>query len=296
MMLWLYKLASRVAPHIPLAIAYPLAEMAGDLLWLVPAVRAGVAHNQRRALPPGASEREVALSSREVLRNLAKIYVDEFRIPAIRPDELEAAVSIQGIEHLEAALARGKGAILTSAHYGAPQIVGQLLAMRGYPTTVVVEHLQPEALFQFMCELRESHGVRLAPVDKPLIGLIRTLRKENGIVGLVVDRNVTGTGFRLPFLGEETLVADGAIQLALRTGAPLLSAFCRRRPGGRYEAVVQPPLPLPESPPAEEMEAATRDGTARLMARLEAFIREEPGQWVMTVPLWEEAGTGDGDA
>ncbi len=40
-------------------------------------------------------------------------------------------------------------------------MVGQILACPDYPTTVVVEHLQPEELFQFICQLRKSHGIRL---------------------------------------------------------------------------------------------------------------------------------------
>lgn len=285
--LTLYRLARDVLPHIPLAISYRLAEWVGDAVWLAArGVRANVEHNQRRALGPDATPREVALSSREVIRNLAKVYVDEFRIPALSQGEIQEAVTIYGLDNLERAHAQGKGIIMVSAHYGAPHVVGQMLRVLGYPTTVVAEHIQPEALFQFMCELRGSHGARLIPIDKPLIGLVRTLRKEEGVAALVVDRNVSGTGIRMPFLGEETTVADGAVQLALRTGAPLLVAYCRRRPDYRYEAFVDPPLALPENP--DDLPAAIRDGTARLMARLEQFIREAPGQWLMTVPLWAD--------
>lgn len=194
-------------------------------------------------------------------------------------------VTIHGLEHLAEARAQGRGVILATAHYGAPQIVGQLFTVLGYPTTVVVEHLQPEAIFQFICQLRSSRGIRLLPVDEPLIPLLRTLRRENGVVGLVVDRDVTGTGVPMPFLGETTRVADGAVRLALRTRAPLVIAHCRRFGDNHYEATIQPPLPLPTNP--DDMEAAVMEGTAQLMARLEGFIREDPSQWVMTVPLWK---------
>lgn len=276
-------------PRIPLSISYRLADIGGDLIWLfAKGVRANVEDNQRHAMGPEATDEEVAASTRRVLRNLAKIYVDEFRLPAFSAQELRDLVIIHGLEHLEAARAEGNGVVLASAHYGVPHVVGQMLAVLGYPTTVVVEHIQPEEMFEFMCELRSSHGLRLLPVDKPLIGLIRTLRKENGVAALVVDRNPTGAGIVMPFLGEETNVADGAVQLALRTGSPLLVAYCRRRDDYRYEAVVEPAIPLPEKP--EDMERAVREGTEALMARMEAFIREQPDQWVMTVPLWKEEG------
>lgn len=283
----LYRFVRRWLPKVPLSVSYRLAEWVGDVIWLGHRqARANIEHNQRRALGADATPQQLALSSREVFRNLVKIYVDEFRLPSLSKEELRESVIVHGLEHLEAAHAQGKGVLLVSAHYGAPQVVGQILAVLGYPTTVVVEHVQPEALFEFMCDMRQSHGLRLIPIDKPLIGLIRTLRKENGVVALVVDRDVAGSGIRMPFLGEETTVADGAVQLALRTGAPLVIAYCRRT-DLRFEAFVEPAITLPEKP--EEMEAAVREGTALVAARLERFIRENPGQWVMTVPLWQES-------
>jgi phosphatidylinositol dimannoside acyltransferase len=282
-----YRLARGLMPKLPVTFSYWLAERIADLVWLLArGVRANMEHNQRRALGPGATEREVALSARTALRNLTKIYVDEFRLPALPSVALREATIIHGLHHLEATHAQGKGVILASAHFGAPHVVGQLLAILGYPTSVVVEHVQPEEVFQFMTEMRQKHGVRLLPIDGPLLGLIRTLKREKGIVGLVCDRDISGTGLRIPFLGEETSFADGPAQLALRTGAPIIVGYCRRRAENGFEAFVEPPIYLPEKP--ENPEQALREGTMQVAARLEAFIRNEPGQWVMSVPLWEE--------
>lgn len=286
-MLQLYRLLATLIPKLPLRFSYWLADVIGaGIYYLHRPTREAVEHNQQRVLGNRATPAAVAVSARRALQNLTRTYVDEFRLPAMSGDDLKAAVDIHGLEFLEQARAKGKGVILATAHFGAPQLVGQLLAVLGYPTTVVVEHIQPEALFDFMTSLRSSHGLTMIPVDKPLIGLIRTLRKENGVVGLVVDRDVTGTGIRLPFMGEETRVADGAIQLARRTGATIVVAFCRRKRNYRYEAFILPPLAL-ENLPADEGEA-NREGTRRLMHHLETFIRTDPAQWIMTTPLWEQ--------
>ncbi len=273
-------------PKIPLWLAYWLADLIGAAVYNGHRpTREAVIHNQWRALGPRATPATVAVSARRAVQNLTRTYVDEFRLPAMSGADLKASVDIQGLEFLEQARTRGKGVILATAHFGAPQLVGQLLAVLGYPTTVVVEHTQPEELFEFMTAMRSSHGLTMIPVDKPLIGLIRTLRKENGVVGLVVDRDVTGTGMLLPFMGEQTRVADGAIQLARRTGAAMVVAFCRRKANHRYEAFILPPLKLDDLP-ADENEAV-REGTRRLMHQLETFIRSDPAQWIMTTPLWE---------
>jgi lauroyl/myristoyl acyltransferase len=285
-MLRLYRFFAWLVPRLPLGISYRIADLVGATIYLLyRPTREAVAHNQRRALGEEATRAQVARSTRRAMQNLVRTYVDEFRLPAMSGEALKAAIDIHGLQHLEAARALGKGVIIASAHYGSPQLVGQLLAVLGYPTTVVVEHTQPEALFEFMTRMRSSHGLKMLPIDKPLTPLIRALRKENGVVGLVVDYDVSGTGIVMPFMGEETRVADGPVQLALRTGAPIIVGFCRRTRDLRYEATLLPPLSL-TGLPADEKEA-TRTGTARLMSVLESFIRSDPAQWLMTNPLWQ---------
>ena len=76
-----------------------------------------------------------------------------------------------------------------------------------------------------------------------------------------------------------------AVQLARRTGAALVVAFCRRRVNNRYEAFVLPPVNLNDLPEGEA--DAVREGTRRLMHHIETFIRSDPAQWMLTTPLWE---------
>lgn len=285
--LYPYRFARWLIPRLPKQLAYWVAARGADLGWLYARqARANFEHNQRRALGPGATERDIALSARTAMRNLSAIMVDEFRIPALSAAEMRDLVTIYGLEHLEAAHAKGKGIVLASAHFGAPNIVGQLLAILGYPTTVLVEHIQPENVFQFYSAMRSSHGLRMLAVDGPLITLLKTLRKEKGIVGAVCDRDITGTGVHIPFLGEVTNVATGPAQLAISTGAALLVAVCQRLPDHSYIAHVFPELQVPTKP--ADPDAAIRDLTAQVMAPLEAAIREQPGQWVMSVPLWKD--------
>jgi lauroyl/myristoyl acyltransferase len=123
-----------------------------------------------------------------------------------------------------------------------------------------------------------------------MMPLLRTLRKENGIVGLAIDRNLTSGGVWLPFLGEEALLVDGAVRLALRAKAPLLFGYCRRlsEDDSQFEVFIQPPveLPDPERDFDGDFEAAVREGMKRLFSRLERVIWETPDQWLLTAPMW----------
>jgi KDO2-lipid IV(A) lauroyltransferase len=283
-----YHLALWIAARIPTRILYGLAELVGDLFWLfAPGVRADVEHNQRRALPADATARDVARSSRLAMRNLCKIYVDEFRTPGLSHQEFFSRIDIVGMEHLHRTMKEGRGAIVTTAHFGAPQIVAQILTVLEYPAVTVVEHTKPEAIFRFMSRLRASRGLRLISSDSAMLPLVRTLQREKGVVALAVDRDVTGSGIWVPFMGEETRMPDGAVRLALLTQAPLLVAHCQRFDDGSFRAWIQPPLDLPKRN-KHAMEEQVREGLTALLKRVELFIREKPEQWVVTVPLWRD--------
>ena len=158
-MLKVYRFLATWVPKIPLWLAYWLADLIGAAVYNGHRpTREAVIHNQWRALGHRATPATVAVSARRAVQNLTRTYVDEFRLPAMSGADLKASVDIQGLEFLEQARTRGKGVILATAHFGAPQLVGQLLAVLGYPTTVVVEHTQPEELFEFMTAMRSSHG------------------------------------------------------------------------------------------------------------------------------------------
>ncbi len=289
---YVYRLVTWLAPFVPPRLGYWLCERVGDLLYVIArGARANIMENQRQVLGPEAPDELVARNTRLVLRNLAKNYFDQFRLWKLSDDEVLAMAELEGLEYLDEALSHGKGVILVTAHYGSPELVAQSLAVRGYDITAVVEHIQPEPLFQLMCALRGIHGVNLVPSDKPMLPILRALRR-NGVVGLVGDRDATNSGICLPFFGKEARMPDGSVQLALRTGAPLLVAYSRRLPDNRFRAVGRPALYLEKG---EDFEADVRAGMERVLREMEAFIQEAPEQWVMTVPLWRTCPPDEGE-
>lgn len=288
---YVYRFLTWLSPKIPPAVGHWVSERVGDLVfWFNGGVRENIEHNQRHALGCQASDAEVARRARLALRNLAKNYFDQFRLWALSEEDLKALVELEGQEYLDAALEHGNGVVLVTAHFGSPEIVAQSLAVRNYNITSVVEHIQPEAFFDLMYSLRTRHGLDLLPIDGPLLRLVRTLRK-NGIVGLVGDRDITESGICVPFFGEEARMPDGAVQLALRTGAPLLVAYSHRLPDNRFRAIGRPALHLERT---DDFDADVRAGVEAMLREMERFIGEAPEQWVVSVPLWDEGCTDEG--
>lgn len=281
---YLYRLAGFLVPLIPPGLGYSVAARLGRLFYqLSPGARANVRDNVRHVLGEGASAAEVEKVTRETFRYIALNYYDLFRVPTLSPAQIERDVKVEGWQNVEAALAAGRGLTMVSAHFGNIEIVLHILLFRGIPVTIPVEHVQPEALFQYICRLRTSKGLRLIPIDGPLLELFRALRRGE-IVGLAADRDITQSGVMVDFFGAPARLPDGHVQLALRTGAPIVMGFSQRLPDNTFIARFEPPLQLENT---GDHERDARAGLEKVIAIMERYIARHPEQWTITVPIWQ---------
>lgn len=279
------KLGALVVPHLPATMLEPLAAILGATAYVVarPA-RRGLARNLVPVL--GGDDADlVALRAREAFRTQAANYLDLFRIPALTLEQIAALVELRGGEHITAALAAGRGAILATVHLGNVDLVAQVARARGFPVTIPVEPLRPSALFALVSRLRSAHGIRLVPIDGAAFGEVGAVLRRGEVVGLVVDRDAAGSSESLPFFGRSARLSIAPVLLALRYGAPILPVRCQRLSGGRYLAEVGAPI---DRASAGSTRARARAMALELLAALEGAIRQAPGQWVMFVPVFQE--------
>jgi KDO2-lipid IV(A) lauroyltransferase len=266
-------------------LAYPAATRLGDLFYHVSRrTRANIRDNVANILrgsqhPTGDSEVIV----RGVFRNMAKNLYDLFRAQTLSQAELGRLIKVEGREHLDAALSRGKGLIFVGSHFGNVDLVAQLPPLLGIQVVGPAEHLQPEALFQYICSLRANQGFRIIPVDGSLFELFRTLRR-NEVVALAADRNIAGSGIVVDFFGAPARLPDGYARLSLRTGAPLIVGFGRRLSDNTFVFHLEPPIELEAT---GDRAADTRAGVEKVVSIMERYVGEQPDQWVMSVPIWQ---------
>jgi KDO2-lipid IV(A) lauroyltransferase len=237
----------------------------------------------RRILGPQASQAEINRRVRATFRYLLYNYFDLFRLPALDRQTVGRLVTVTGWEYVEAALAQGRGLVMVSAHLGNIEMILYAMLARGLAITIPVERLEPPELFEYICNLRMSHGLKLIPIDGSLLDLIRTLKK-GGVAGLAGDRDITGTGQVVNFFGYPAHLPDGHVRLALKTGAPLVVGFSRRNPDHTYQADFLPAFKPPEG--AEEERVAA--GMRFVVNEMENAISQNPEQWSVTVSIWAE--------
>jgi len=202
--------------------------------------------------------------------------MESLRLRNMAPEHVDSAFTIEGLEHIQAALAAGTGAILALPHVGGWEVGGSWLARQGIPLSAVVEALEPPELFTWFAELRSSQGFSVIPLNRTAgISVVRALR-ANRVVALVSDRDIAGGGVEVEFFGERTTLPAGPATLASRLGVPILPTAVYFQ-GDGHHAVVRPPLPI------------VGDATATTQAlahQLEELIRAAPEQWHLFQPNW----------
>ncbi|MGI8826070.1 MAG: lysophospholipid acyltransferase family protein [Chloroflexota bacterium] len=273
---------------IPLSLAYALASGAGFLaFYVVVPARRSILANLSVVLTASVRDPTVRRAAREAFRTDARNWVDTLRIGRLTRSQLIDLVDVDGWEHLVQAASQGRGVVLMLVHLGNFDLVGQVVAAKGFQVTIPVERMEPPVLFDFLAVSRRSQGVDVVPLDHAPRAMLRALRAGQ-VVAVAGDRVISGRTAQVPFFGRPAALPTGAAALARRFGAPVVMAVGIRLPSGRFHGII---LPIPLELTGDEKVDDT-ENTARIARVIEAAIRAHPEQWLAFSPVWDSgAGT-----
>ncbi len=199
------------------------------------------------------------------------------------PADVLQNVEFEGIEHLEAARARGRGVVALSAHLGCWEIMGAALAARGYPVHVLVRRLFDSRSDALLNAWRGRCGLTLHDGRGGVIPVIRALR-EGALLGALVDQDTRGPAVFAEFFGRPARTSSLPFLLARRTGAPMVPMWIHRDARGGHRVRIRPELP-PST--LSDPGAAIRADAAAWNRLLEGVIRRHPEEWVWHHRRWK---------
>lgn len=269
-----------------LALGAALGRFAHDVVGL----RREVAReNVRLTIGRAWPESRVRGIVRATYENFGRSLAEYCSGPRLDRAHVERNVTFEGLEHLDAALARGKGVILVSGHYGAWQYLGGALSLRGYAVNYLLIEQHNAGVDRIQNEIAGTAGVKFIYPGAGLRGILTALRR-NEIVVILADQHASGGGVIMDFLGRRASIAQGPASLSLRTGAPMVPAFMIREAGPRHRIVVRPAIeavPLGGDPAAD-----VAHYTRAHAAVLEEFIHLHPEHWLWMHRRWKAANQG----
>ena len=224
---------------------------------------------------------------RRVYRHLAWSLVELLRFPRIGRDEIHRFVRVEGRHYVEEALARGRGAILLTAHFGNWELANLYAALVDRPLDVVVRQQGFPRLNALLDRYRQLHGSRIIRKGTATPQILEAL-VEGRLVGILADQDAGRRWLRVRLFDRITSFPKGSFLCALHAGAPILPVFIVRRRQRLHRIVVRPPLVVPEASRRQER----RDIQAlcqRYAQVLEGVVRRYPDQWLWLHKRWKSA-------
>lgn len=197
--------------------------------------------------------------------------------------ELLDMVTLEGLEHLDEAREYGRGAILYSGHFGNWELLGAVIARRGYPIHATdTEHRNPY-VHRLISEARMSQGIKMLPPNTSAKSIIRLL-SENKFVTYAADQDAGPGGLFVDFLGRPASTLKGPAFFAVRFGCPIAATFLIRQGRDHHRAVFEKLLWPQKKLPDEE---ATVELTQRFTSLLERYVRAYPDQYLWGHRRWK---------
>lgn len=280
---------------LPAPLAYGVACLRADWRYRHDALmRERIMHNLKEFFGSQLSREECASITRNFFRRRSCEAIDVMRL-AGSGQALARLVEIRGLEHIEAALASGKGAILCSAHFGSFNATFSLLGVCGFPVTAVgnwrsTYDTSMSKVKRFLWRLSFEKQVarhRRRPNIEPMKGRLSSviqiaeILRSNDLIAIPIDASTTLPADRsravpVDFLGRQILLLSGSVEIALLTGSSVLMAVVHRSADWRHQ-VLEISLPVP------------LDGDAvtvfkRCVKMLEGPIDQNPAYW----DWWED--------
>jgi Kdo2-lipid IVA lauroyltransferase/acyltransferase len=240
-------------------------------------------HNLMRSFPEKTTD-EITAIARGSYGSFALVAAEFADIPYLTKNNLEKFITIEGLDHYAAACKEGKGVLLFGAHFGNWEIGNAALAIVTNPFVFIYRILDSAFLEKNITAVRASYGNVSLSKESAMRPMIRHLKKR-ATINLLIDQNVAWyDGVFVDFFGRPACTTSGLALLALHTGAPVLPAFTRRLPGGKYILEI-----------GEKVEIArtgSRDNdvllnTQKFTTVIEEEIRRRPEQWFWLHQRWK---------
>jgi len=244
-----------------------------------------VLENLRLAFGDEKSEAEIKEIARKNFRHYGLTLVEILQSLTWTQEDYRQRVPAHGIEHLQAAIAKGKGVFGLTCHLGNWEwVIGAVMA-RGIPGDVVVKHSKNPSLDRLLTRYRQNMGIGVFFESGTARDILRSLSKGR-LVGFILDQFMgPPIGLPVKFFGKPAGTAIGLALLTEKKDAPIVPIYSYRDQDDRLITVIDPELEMPEF--SANREDRLYEKTQYYNDMMEARIRQHPDQWLWLHRRWK---------
>ena len=241
------------------------------------------------------SPQEIREIVRKCFANLGQGMIEMLYLMS-HPELTDQKVLWEGREHLEKALAQGKGVIAVTAHFGNFPLMMLCCARKGYATNSIIRPTRDEKVEEYLLRRRKECGVRTVyalPRRECVSQSLKALA-NNEVLFIPLDQNFgSGGGVFVDFFGQTAATATGPVVFARRAKAPILPMFIVRQGDDTHKIIVEPPVEMEERGDEDEAIAVN---IAKITKLIESYIRRYPHEWGWMHRRWKSRPSGYPDS
>ena len=278
----LYLFAWKLIAVLPEKSAYKLADYVSDRIYKkngkgIKRLRS----NYGRVMPEYSSQKLEEITKLG-MRSYLRYWFDTFRLSKWSKNRIISTTQVIRENLLRDPIQSKQGCIVALPHAGNWDHAAAYFCSTGITLTAVVEKLKPEAIFKKFLAYRESIGIEAISHKEKTIPILTERLQAGKLIALVADRDMSRNGIEVNFFGKTSKMPSGPAILAIKTGAPLITAYVRYTSGG-IEIIFDETLKPTNSGSEEEQIKIITQSMADNFAKR---IKENPVDWHMLQRIW----------
>lgn len=276
------RFLSRIVNLLPNSLRYGLGGLIGSTGWLLLPKRRRDMMIQNISRCLGVNLEDACAIAKASTTRFGRMMIEVFYQDKISLESVNTLVAFRGREHLDAALADGKGCILATAHSGNWELMSAALSLNGYPMAAIAQKQHNEQMDRFINEQRRAPGAEI--VYRSEVRDIVRLLDRGKMIGLLMDQDAHSKGVFVPFFGRLASTPPGPAAIARMRDVSIVPAFIREVAPGQHEIVIHPAVKVVKT---NDRDADIYQTTLQLTTLIEGHIRQNPSEWFWLHNRWK---------
>ena len=279
----LYLFAWKVIGILPEKTAYQLANFVSDQILRKNGKGIQRLRSNYKRVVPSISNSALEALTKEGMRSYLRYWFDTFRLNKWSKERIIQTTKVNNEHLLRDPIEKKIGCIVALPHAGNWDHAGAYFCGKGINLVTVAEHLKPEKLFLKFLSYRQAMGMEVLPLDGRVLGTLEQRLRQGALVALIADRDLSRSGIAVTFFGAPSRMPPGPAILALKTDAPLITAFVSYTETGIHIDFNE--VSLPTSGSDEEKISHI---VQKMAQQFEDGIADHPEDWHMLQRIWTD--------
>ena len=280
----LFLPVNRVARALSYRSAGRLGSALGGFVWRCAGYRRKVSLDNLTRAFPGKPRREIRAIAAGAYRGYGRALMEMLWSGGAGEEALRSTMTLDNPQVPLDALARGKGLILLSGHFGAWEFIVTSMSLQlGRPVVAIAQALRNRYIDAVITANRNRFGSGTVTMHQSVREVMKLLQAGK-IVGMLGDQSGSKESIFIDFFGRPAATHRGAAAFSLKYDAPIVMFFFIRQPDGTYRTVY-------EEVDRKGLRGTSEENIVELTRRhtaiLERYIRQHPDHWLWMHKRWK---------